>query len=92
MGFLSIYTNKLIIDSLEKGEEHYGAIIEASNEVSSYAKRAEGHAMLYLTLNNVSDKEKFFPRIDSLQEKISIIDNNVTNLQAKRIAASMRNH
>ncbi len=90
VGFLGIYTNKLIIDSLEASEEHFSAIIEASNEVSSYAKRAEGHAMLYLTLNNVSDKKKFSQRIDSLHEQISIIDTNVTNTKAKKIAASMK--
>jgi len=90
VGFLGIYTNKLIIDSLETSEEHFSAIIEASNEVSSYAKRAEGHAMLYLTLNNVSDKKKFSQRIDSLLEQISIIDTNVTNTNAKEIAGSMK--
>lgn len=88
--YISIYTNNLIVDSFEQSEEHFGAIIEASNEVSSYAIRAEGHAMLYLTLNNGSDKIKFSERIDSLQEQISIIDNVVTNPKAKNIVVSMR--
>ncbi len=88
--YFNIYTNNLIVDSFEHSEEHFGAIIEASNEVSSYAKRAEGHAMLYLTLNNGSDKKKFYQRIYSLREQISIIENNVTNPKAKNIVASMR--
>ncbi|MDD5615335.1 MAG: ATP-binding protein [Candidatus Methanoperedens sp.] len=88
--YFSIYTNNLIVDSFEQSQEHFGSIIEASNELSSYAKRAEGHAMLYLTLNNGSDKKKFYQRIDSLREQISIIENNVTNQQAKNIVASMR--
>lgn len=90
MGYLGIYANKLVVDSFETGEEHFGAIIEASNEVSSYAKRAEGHAMLYLTLNNGSDKIKFSQRIASLREQISIIETNVSNPRAKEIAASMK--
>ncbi|MBU4138638.1 MAG: MCP four helix bundle domain-containing protein, partial [Euryarchaeota archaeon] len=66
VGYLGIYANKVVVDSFETSEEHFGAVIEASNEVSSSAKRAEAHAMLYLTLNNGSDKTKFFQRIDSL--------------------------
>lgn len=89
VGYLGIYANKVVVDSFETSEEHFGAIIEASNEVSSFAKRAEGHAMLYLTLNNGSDKTKFSQRIDSLREQISIIDTNVTDPQAKKIATSM---
>ncbi len=49
VGFLGLYANNQIVNSFESGEEHFGSIIEASNEVSSYAKRAEGHLMLYLT-------------------------------------------
>ncbi len=90
VGYLGIYANKIVVDSFETGEEHFGAIIEASNEVSSYAKRAEGHAMLYLTLHNGSDKKKFFQRIDSLREQISIIDTDLTNPHAKKIVASMK--
>lgn len=89
VGYLGIYANKVVVDSFETSEEHFGAVIEASNEVSSSAKRAEAHAMLYLTLNNGSDKTKFFQRIDSLREQISIIDTNVANPQAKKIAASI---
>jgi PAS domain S-box-containing protein len=93
MGFgwyFSIYTNNLIVDSFEHGEQHFGSVIEASNEVSSYAKRAEGHAMLYLTLNNGSDKKKFHQRIDSLREQISLIENNVSNQEAINISSLMR--
>lgn len=89
--YFSIYTNNLIASSFEHNEQHFGSIIEASNEVSSYAKRAEGHAMLYLTLCNESDKIKFHQRIDSLRGQILIIENNVSNQEAKNIAVLMRN-
>lgn len=88
VGFLSvlvIYTDKNIINSFESGAERFGSIITASNEVSSYAKRAQGHTMLFLTLNNKSDRLKAFDRIKSLREQISIIDDNITNPEAIKI-------
>lgn len=90
VGFFNFYTNNIIINSFETSEEHFSAIIEASNEVSSYAKRAQGHAMLYLTLGNGSDKKKFSQRISSLREQISIIEANISNPRAKEMIARMR--
>ena len=85
VGALALYTNRNVVNSFESGEQHFGPIVEASNEVSSYAKRAQGHAMLFITLNNVSDREKAFMRIASLREQISIIDGNITNSEARDI-------
>jgi len=56
VGIIGLYANNNIVDTYESGEQHFGTIIQASNEVSSYAKRAQGHLMLYLTLNNESDR------------------------------------
>ncbi len=85
VGFLGLYANNQIVNSFESGNEHFGSIIEASNEVSSYAKRAEGHLMLYLTLHNESDKQKFFSRLSSLREQNSIMDEKVKNSEARKI-------
>ncbi len=85
VGFLGLYTNNQIVNSFKSGEEHFGSIIEASNEVSSYAKRAEGHLMLYLTLHNESDKQKFFMRLASLREQNSIMDEKVKDPEARKI-------
>jgi len=85
VGFLGLYTTNHIINSFESGEEHFGSIIEASNEVSSYAKRAEGHAILFLTFHNESDRQKFSIRITSLFEQISIIDNKINNTEARKV-------
>lgn len=90
VGFLSIYADEQIIASFESGEEHFSTIVEASNEVSSYAKRAQGHAMLYLTLNNETDKKKFSARIASLREQISMIEKRAVNATALSIASNMR--
>ncbi len=90
VGFLGLYANHNVVNSFEKGEEHFGSIIEASNELSSYAKRAEGHMMLFLTLHNGTDRKKFFIRMSSLREQISIIEGNITNPEAKKIVAGMK--
>ncbi|HMB46042.1 MAG TPA: HAMP domain-containing protein, partial [Candidatus Methanoperedens sp.] len=82
VGFLGLYANNHIVTSFEKGEEHFGSIIEASNEVSSYAKRAQGHTMLYLTLHNGTDKKKASDRIASLREQIAIIDGKIKDPDA----------
>ena len=82
VGFIGLYGNNVAIDSFKKGEERFGIILTSSNEVSSHAKRAEGHTFLYLTLNNKSDKKKAFDRMGSLREELKIIEGNITNPDA----------
>ncbi len=90
VGILGLYTNNQTVASYEGGEKHFGAIVKASNEVSSYAKRAEGHLMLYLTLHNESDRTKFYQRVASLREQNSIIEANVKNPEAIKILSSIK--
>jgi two-component sensor histidine kinase len=82
VGILGLYANFQIVSSYESGEKHFGAILEASNEVSSYAKRAQGHTMLFLTLHNETDRMKAYQRITSLQEQIDILNSDITNPEA----------
>ncbi|PWB51878.1 MAG: hypothetical protein C3F06_09445 [Candidatus Methanoperedenaceae archaeon] len=85
VGFLGLYANNHIVTSFEKGEEHFGSILEASNEVSSYSKRAQGHTMLYLTLHNKTDRKKAFDRIESLREQTAILDGKIQDPDALRL-------
>ncbi len=85
VGILGLYANDHIVKSYESGEKHFGSIVDASNEVSSYAKRTEGHTMLFLTLHNEADRKKFYQRIASLREQTSIIDRNISNPEARKI-------
>src|SRR3990170_5140884 len=89
VGILGLYANNRIVNSFEVAEEHFGSIIEASNEVSSYAKRAEGHSMLFLTLHNESDRKKVFQRIESLKEQIEFMNSKVKNPDARLIINDM---
>jgi len=90
VGFLGLYANNHIVTSFEKGEEHFGSIIEASNEVSSYAKRAQGHTMLYLTLHNISDSKKASGRISALRGQIAIMDGIIEDPDALKILNDTR--
>jgi len=47
--------------------------ITVANEVGSYAKRAEGHLMLFLTLDDPIDRQKFFKRHTSLKNKLVVL-------------------
>jgi PAS domain S-box-containing protein len=56
--------------------------ITTSSEISSLAKRAEGHLLLYLSLHEEIDKNKFFKRHESLLERIEILDSRLKNPEA----------
>lgn len=84
--------NHQTIISFEKGEKNFKEIATAATEVSSYAKRAEGHLLMYLALNKKTDKNKFPKRVASLNEKITIIDQKIVNPQAKMIFEKIKAH
>jgi PAS domain S-box-containing protein len=82
-GFFTMLSNKEVIRSFTKGETHFRSIVEALTEAGSYAKRAEGHLLLYLSLHDKTDKEKFFTRCKSLDEQIVILDKNIQFAEAR---------
>jgi PAS domain S-box-containing protein len=59
--------------------------ITASTKISSLVKRAEGHLMLYLTIHDETDKDKFFARFKSLRQHISILDARVKTPETRKI-------
>ncbi len=64
-----------LIDDLTRtiraDQSHYHEIVAAATEVSSFAKRAEGHLLLYLTLHRQMDRDKFAARCGALDEQLS---------------------
>ena len=76
----------LLLDSSDEFETHVSAAVEAS----SYAKRAEGHLMLYFTLDNEEDESKFHQRHASLQEQIDILKTN-SNTEINLHVISLQN-
>ena len=85
IGIYALNTNQQIILLFKRGEKHFRDITTAATEVSSYAKRAEGHLLLYLVLHRKADKNKFPKRIKLLNEQISILDEKLENLEARAI-------
>ncbi|MCK5661508.1 MAG: MCP four helix bundle domain-containing protein, partial [Methanosarcinales archaeon] len=88
VGVIGLYANNEVVKSFESGTEHFGSIINAGNEVSSFAKRTQGHTMLYITLHNESDREKALQRIASLREQIAILDARVKDPNARKILSN----
>src|SRR5659263_725858 len=82
VGIIGLYANNRVVTSYE--------IIEECNEVSSYAKRAEGHTFLFLTLHNESDRKKLFQRIASLREQTAIMEGKVKNPDAIKIISDTK--
>jgi signal transduction histidine kinase len=72
-----------IVSEFKGGEKHFDSVIQASAEIVSYVKRAEGHLMLFLALNDKEDREKFFKRYDSLSGRVSFLDKNIRNPEAR---------
>lgn len=59
--------------------------ITASTEISSLVKRAEGHLMLYLTIHDETDRDKFFRRYASLREHLSILETRVKDPETRKL-------
>lgn len=66
-----------IQELLSHSSDELDVQVIAAVEASSFAKRAEGHLMMYFTLDHEIDEEKFFERHASLQEQIDILKTNL---------------
>jgi signal transduction histidine kinase len=86
LGLHTIFSTESNLKTLESGGSQYRPITQAANEVSSYAKRAQGHLMLYLTLNDPADKEKFYTRYASMLEQTKIIRTKTQDIKVNEYA------
>lgn len=90
IGIYALNVNRRILKSTQEEERSFKTITSAAAEVSSYAKRAEGHLFLYLALHRKTDGEKFPKRIKSLQKQISILEKNTKNIDARIILEKIK--
>lgn len=81
IGGIGIYANQQLANSFEDLEK-FEIMVDAAAEASSYAKRAEGHLFLYLTLKDEIDKEKFFIRQTLLDDQIQILEDGIESFQS----------
>lgn len=87
LGYFGINAARQVAKAFEGGEAHFRSVVTAANEAGSYAKRAEGHLMLYLTLGAQSDRDKFFARCQSLDERIETLRDAVNRPEAKTMVS-----
>ena len=90
IGIFGLLSRGNIVRSFESAETHFRSIITSATEVSSYAKRAEGHLILFLTLRKEEDREKFFDRYNSLVEEIKVLDLAVKVPEAREYVEKIR--
>ncbi len=87
--FLISY-NRQVTLTLESGEKHFKAITSAATQVSSFAKRAEGHMMLYLVFHREADQKKLPTRLASLDNEIAILDQLVKEENARILTENIK--
>jgi signal transduction histidine kinase/DNA-binding NarL/FixJ family response regulator len=90
VGLFSLYAIDEAVQSYESGEQHFRTIVEASTELSSYAKRAEGHMTMFLMLHDESDRNKFFERCQLMDQQIAILDDTIRNPDALQILEQIK--
>jgi hypothetical protein len=89
MGVYTIYSTASMLKTLESGGVQYRTITQAANEASSYAKRTQGHLMLYLALGDQVDKDKFYARHAALLEQVSILQSAIMDPDDKGLLDSI---
>lgn len=82
VGIYTLSTEQKLFHTLNKGENHFKDITTAATEIASYAKRAEGHLFLYISLHRMQDKNKFPIRVKSLNDQILILESKLKNIEA----------
>lgn len=85
VGFFGLTASRQIVKFFEGGEKHIRSIVAAATEISGYVKAAESRLMLYLTLHEGEDREKFLEKLEHLQDYISLLGNQLLNPEARRI-------
>jgi PAS domain S-box-containing protein len=90
VGLFGLSASRQIVRSFDGGEEHFRSIVSAATAVTSYAKRAEGHLLLYLTLDSEEEGQKFYQRYESMRNEIAILDNEINVPEARQILENIK--
>ncbi|MEI6127629.1 MAG: HAMP domain-containing protein [Pseudomonadota bacterium] len=82
--------NGVALANLQAASLSKHSAITAATEINSYAKRAGTHLLLFLTLNSLEDKSKFYQRCKSIQEQINILTSLLITPPAMAILERMK--
>lgn len=83
-GYSGLIASKKILDLHSTYNEDLKDVVHLTAKASGFAKRAEGHLMLFLNLNKEEDKKKFYARHASLIKTIDTLDKLVFEPQMKK--------
>ncbi|AFM24768.1 ATP-binding protein [Desulfomonile tiedjei] len=66
--------------------------IIAATKSMSFAQRAEGHLLLFLTLGDEVDRTKFYQRLSSLKQEIEVLEDRVVTSDGERLVSELKAH
>jgi PAS domain S-box-containing protein len=66
--------------------------IVAATRSMSFAQRAEGHLLLFLTLGDEVDREKFSQRVSSLKQEIKILEDSTVTPDGMQLVSELKAH
>ncbi len=90
ISIFSLHMAQGILTTFAEENRHFKTIATAATEASSYAKRAEGHLLLYLALHRPADRNKYPERIASLLEQLRILDQRIQHPEARDLLATLQ--
>ena len=87
VGLFGLVASRMLARSVEGGDRHFRGITNAATAVASYARRGEGHLVLYLTLGRQVDRDKVEQRYRSLREQLALLDQALVDRRGRELLA-----
>ena len=88
VGFTGIYSTNEVLN--KRGSSEHFLEIDAGSQAGFYSKQAESHLLLYLTLEDNSEKEKFFARYNSLKDNIQTLEKIAQSPEEKELIKNLK--
>lgn len=90
VGVFGLVATKKIVSSFDGSDKELRSIVTSAIDVGSLAKRAESHLVLYLTLHEAIDREKFFSRYEEVSQLVSKLENTLKEPEVQKILGRMK--
>ncbi|HSB52054.1 MAG TPA: hypothetical protein VLD40_05300, partial [Dissulfurispiraceae bacterium] len=90
LGLFSVHVARQIVSSFEGGEAHFRSIVVDATEAMIQVKEAESQLRLYVTLHDERYKEAFEHRLDSLKNRVEILDRWVRVEKAMKVEGALK--
>ena len=90
ISIFSLHMAQGILTTFAEENQYFKTIATAATEASSYAKRAEGHLLLYLALHRPADRNKYPERVASLLEQLRKLEQQIQHPKARDLLATLQ--